>query len=191
MRLLTFQDKFVLDRIEVLERDNKKPIYVCNENRIRNEYENLYNKYIARMKSSLGIDSSRRVIPIWCWVIPKKLELTKEVLNDLINRETIKCNRLVALELEVPNEFCFISNFTVWNDLKFKCIFENNDIKDEELDELFIKQKGAILQVTLPFISKDFIKKVLMDENNYIERDYSKTDTEIKELHAKGEFLEG
>ena len=81
MRLITFQDKYVLNSLE------NKNIYECDKIFFESKYNDLYNKFTNRMKESLGIDMNRRVIPIWCWVIQKDLELNIDVINELYDRE--------------------------------------------------------------------------------------------------------
>lgn len=190
-RLVTFQDKYILDLFEIQKRSNKKQIYIQENNYFRNIECNLLQKFITEMKTKLGIPEDRFMLPIWCWVVPKSQELTDEYILELYSRSVPKCGRIVLLELEVPKNFVLLSNYSVWEDLLFSCnITRNPDVKDEEFNKLFEKRKGSILQASLPFLSKDFIIKV-KDYNNYLDRDYSNTDNEIKELQSKGLFLEG
>ena len=112
-----------------------------------------------------------------------------ELLDELYNRAVPKCDRLIALELEVPKEFVFITNFDVWYDLKFKCRF-NEEITQEDIDKLYEKKKGARTQACIPFIDKKFIINS-KDYEDYLHKDYTQTDEEIKSLQARGEFLKG
>lgn len=182
MRLITFQDKYVLNSLE------NKNIYECNKIFFESKYNDLYNKFTNRMKESLGIDMNRRVIPIWCWVIQKDLELNIDIINELYDREIPKCNNLVMLELDVPKEFLFISNYDLWSDYLFRIVFENKlEFSYEEIDKLFEKVKGAKLQASIPFITKEFIKSSKIF-NNYIDRDYTQTDEWIaREKKKRGE----
>lgn len=185
MRLLTFQDKFVLDTIEYKKELGKFPIYECEKVNFTHKEEKLYNKFIHRMKEKLDIPMERIVLPIWAWVVPKNQEIDDEYLTELYDRMIPKCDHLVAIELDVPKELVFISNFNEWYELKFKCIFNKDDAEEIDIDSLFKKQKGAVLQAALPFIDEAFIVNY-KDYNSYVDKDYSKTDSEIKELKKKG-----
>lgn len=190
MRLLTFQDKLVAEKLHLLKEEGKKPIYQQNKIFYQKREEVLYRKFIDMMKEHLQIDPNRSVIPIWCWVIPKKQELTDEYINSLISRFTPKCDRLTYIELEVPDNLVFVTNFDVWYDILFQCTFYRREPTDEEMQNLLKKVKGATLQACIPFIFAEFIKSY-KDYNNFNARDYSLTDQEIKSLQSKGKFLEG
>lgn len=189
MRLITFQDKIVIDTIEEKEKQGLTPLYFCNKIFFIEKEERIYNEVIRSMKSKLGIHDNQMAIPIWCWTIPKNVEITDELLDELYNRAVPKCDRLIALELEVPKEFVFITNFDVWYDLKFKCRF-NEEITQEDIDKLYEKKKGARTQACIPFIDKKFIINS-KDYEDYLHKDYTQTDEEIKSLQARGEFLKG
>ncbi len=192
MRLLTFQDKIVIDTIEQKEEDGNLGIFESDKKNWNNKEDELYDLYIKRMKDSLDIPEDRDVVPIWAWVVPKSQEIDDEYLLELYERMIPKANSLVAIEMEVPKEFIFVSNFDEWYNLKFECAFNKEfDIEDSDLDILFKKQKNAILQTSLPFITRDFITDYI-DYNNYVDRDYSKTEDEVKmqinDLKNKNEF---
>lgn len=185
MRLVTFQDMYVIDRINYKRAKGEKPIYVNNQIRFTNKEEGLYNLFVNRMKKELQIPQEKRVIPVWAWVVPKSKELTKEFLDELYCRMIPKCSNMVTMELDVPKQFLFISNFTKWFDLLFKCKFEKDfNITDKDLDTLFVKEQGAILQAAMPFIADDFITNVYY-ENKYKDADYSKTEREVQDDIAK------
>lgn len=190
MRLLTFQDKLVAESLISLKEQGKKAIYQQDKIFYQKREEVLYKKFIEMMKEQLNIDRDRKVIPIWCWVIPKKQELTEDYIDSLISRFTPKCDRLTYLELEVPDTIVFVTNFDVWYDLLFKCTFYNVEPSDEDIKNLIKKVKGATLQASIPFIYAEFIKSY-KDYNDFGSRDYSLTDMEVKKLQSKGKFLEG
>ena len=189
MRVITFQDKYVLDFLKVNEKDN--PIYECNKVFFQKRQEKLFNMIANKLKETCGIEAERHVIPIWGWVVKKDLKITDDLLNELYNRAIPKCDRMVVLELEVPKEFVLLSNFEIWNDeLLFNTIFyDDYDITEEEFNKLFEKQKGAILQVCFPFIAYAFVKSI-RDYNDWVNRDYSQTDEWGKNAQAKGEYKE-
>ena len=188
MRLVTFQDKYVTDYLEQAEVEGYPTIYECKEINFLQKEENLYNKVINKMKEQLKISMERQVIPVWCWVVPKDQELNDEYIDILYNRYTPKCDTLTVLELDVPKEFIFITNFDLWYDLKFKIRF-NEQVTDKDIEGLFIKQKGATIQACIPFIDKQFIKscKIIDDP---MRNDYSQTEDEVAQLQSKGQFLD-
>ena len=61
------------------------------------------------------------------------------------------------LDMNIDNNFIMVMNADVWNDILFNIYF--NDAYDhmQDLEKLFIKQKGATLMAAIPFINKDFI----------------------------------
>lgn len=187
MRLVTFQDKYVLDYLELAEAEGYPTVYECKEINFLQKEEYLYNKVIDKMKEQLNIPQDRQVIPVWCWVVPKDQHLTDDYIDTLYNRYTPKCDRLTVLELDVPKEFIFITNFDLWYELKFRVRFKET-VTDEDIEGLFKKQKGATIQACIPFIDKKFIKsqKIIDDP---MARDYSQTEDEVARLQAKGEYL--
>lgn len=189
MRVITFQDKYVLDFLKVNESDN--PIYECKQIFFQKKQEKLFNLIANKLKDSCGIESERQVIPIWGWVVKKDLKITDDLLNELYNRAIPKCNRMVVLELEIPKEFVLLSNFEIWNDeLLFNTVFyDDYEITIEEFNKLFEKQKGAVLQACFPFIAYDFVKSI-RDYNDWVNRDYSQTDEWVRNAQAKGEYKE-
>lgn len=189
MRLFTFQDKYVLDLLEYKEKNGLRPIYECTDIFFQHREQDLYNKFINKMKIALKIPYDRVVIPIWCWVVPKDQELTDEYIDELYTRYVPKCNNMVGIELNVPKEFVFLSNFQVWQDLLFRVTFKQ-EITDSMIDKLFEKQKGAILQAAIPILDKQFIINTKI-YNDHTKKDYSETDAEVAELQSRGEFLDG
>ena len=143
----------------------------------------------SEMRKRLNIPDDKMISPVWCWGVRKTEELTDEFLNELYNRFTPKCDRMVCIELDVPKDYIFITNFEVWYDLLFKCKF-NQQINTEDFNKLFEKQKNVITQICIPFIHNDFIVSV-KDYEDYLNHDYSQTDSEIELLHKRGEFING
>ena len=184
MRILTFQDKYVL---ETLILNKTKKIYEYNDTPQYDEkHIDLFKRIKDKMVDTLGLDTNRYFNPIWGWVISKNTELTDEYLEEIFNRHIVSCDRLVALELDVPKEFLLISNYSVWDDLLFKAKF-NQQISDDDFNRLFKKEHGAILQVSMPFISVDFVKSY-KDYNDFMSKDYSDTDRLVKEELSKGKL---
>ena len=189
MRLVTFQDKYVLDVINHKEELGNLPIYFATKPLYNPKEDKIYKLFISKMREALSLSPEQMKLPIWCWTLPKDTELTDEYLNTLYIRSVPKCNRLSAIELQIPKEFVFISNFELWEELRFKSLFKQ-PIEDNEIDKLFEKRKGAITQASIPFLSKDFIVSI-KDYEDYINRDYSQTNEEIAQLQKRGEFLKG
>lgn len=181
VRLITFQDLSILNTLKYHNtfESSQDPSYI---------EEDLINKFTLKMKESLGIDKEREFYPLWAWV-PKKDELFDDnTLEKFISLSTPKANNLCALELLVPKEFVFISNFDLWDSYRFKIRFESEGIiTDEEIDKLFEKCKGARLQASLPFITKEWVSqsKKYYDPMKF---DYSQTDNFIKEKIKSGQM---
>lgn len=183
MRLVTFQDRFILEKINWEEKKGKIPLFLCNKVNFLDREVPMVIKFIDKMKEALKINKERDMIPIWCWVVPKNQELTDEYLLELYSRYIPNCKNIYMYELEVPNEHVFITNFEVWEDILFKLKFRM-EVSDELFNRLFQKQKGAIIQASIPFIHKDYIKN--MQEINRIENNYEKTEREVSELISQG-----
>lgn len=181
MRLLTFQDKYVLEEL-VLKQN--KPMYECKVVAFKNREEALYNKVRDRMIEVLDIPKDRYFVPIWCWVIPKNQEITPEYLDEIYDRHVPSCDRIVSFELDVPKELLMISNYEHWQDLLFKTAF-GQTVSDDDFDLLFARKPGAILQVCIPFIHKNHIT-TYKDYNDFNGRDYSNTDALMHKEIADG-----
>lgn len=180
MRLLTLQDKIV---IEQLYEDNMD-LYECQHIEFKKREELLYNKMKIKMIKDLGIPGTRTFVPIWCWVVPKDKEINTEYIDELYNRMAPNCDRIVAIELEIPKEFIIISNFDHWKELLFNVTF-GIDVSEADFQKLFEKQKGATLQATIPFISKDHIVKYI-DFNDFKSKPYEATESMINDMVKKG-----
>lgn len=180
MRLITIQDKYVLEELY----KKNKPIYECQVVAFKKREELLYNKMKIKMIKDLGIQSGRNFVPIWCWVVPKSQEITGDYIDELYDRMAPKCDRIVYFELDVPKELIVISNFERWSDLLFNTAF-GKEVTDEDFNKLFEKQKGAILQACIPFIARDHILSY-KDYNDFGKRDYSVTESMISDAISKG-----
>lgn len=177
MRLVTFQDKYVLDKIKFEEENGRVPVFINNKFYFNKKQEPFILKFKERMKKELKLP--RLATPIFCWVIKKNDELTDELIDELYLRYIPKCRVITLIELDVPNDGVFISNYDIWTKIMFNLQINKDVVKD--FDKLFEKQKGATLQAAIPFIHKKFIKsyKIL---DNVLERDYSKTEEEIQSM---------
>lgn len=192
MRIVSFQDKVILEELVL---DKIKPLFECNIVVFKKREEELHNRIKNKMIGTMDIPKDRMFVPMWGWVIPKNQELTTEYLDSLYDRHAPSCDRIVAFELEVPKELLLISNFKEWQELLFKCTF-NQEITDLDFDKLFEKQNGAILQVCMPFIHKAHILSY-KDYNDFKSKDYSNTEgimqKEINdgtvELDPTGQFI--
>ena len=180
MRILTFQDKIVINAIRDKEIDKLMPVYECKNIFFSKREEDLFNMMITYMRNKLNIPKDRIFMPIWGWVVPKDIVIDKEYIDTLFNRYIPKCHDLLAMELEVPNDLVVISNYSVWESLLFKLLFEEKPINIDDFEKLFVKQKGAILQASIPFIHRNHIVNMTTFEN--YTNDFSQTDKEIKEL---------
>lgn len=178
MRLITFQDKYVIDKIEYEEENGRLPIYINNNFYFNKKQEAFILKFKERMKKELKLP--KLATPIFCWVVKKNEEITDELINELYLRYIPKCGRLTMIELEVPNDGVFISNYEIWSRLMFNLQI-NKGLKDDDFEELFAKQKGAVIQAVIPFIHKRFITSYkIMDD--ILARDYSQTEQELQTM---------
>ena len=186
MRLITFQDRYVLEKIKFEEENERPPMYLAKELYFEEKEMYIINKFINRMKESINFPKDKKLIPIWCWKTVKSDNIDDKI-KMYFERFRPKAKELVLLDLEVPNDGVFISNFNIWRnilcDLKF-----DRFVSDEKFEKLFEKQKGAILQGCIPFIYKDFVNGVRY-LNRYIDKDYSRTDEEIRRMMDNNELV--
>ena len=187
MRLLTFQDKFVISKVEYEEEEQRTPVYLNNQLYFQEREMELINKFINRMKDEINFPKDKKMIPIWCWVTVKSMVISKEVIERHYERFTPSAKNMILLDLEVPNDGCFVTNFDVWKEILFNIKF-NKPVSDSLFEQLFEKRKGAILQACIPFIHKSFIKDVryFYRSKDY---DYSKTEEEIQEMIKNNELI--
>jgi hypothetical protein len=184
VRLITFQDKFVVDKIQFEKENCRPPIYINKINNFQDRERYLLNKFINVMKQTLGIPENKTILPIWCWVVKRNATILDDDYNELYDRSIPSCRNMVALDLEVPDDGVFISNFDVWREIFCNAKFERN-ISDKDFNQLFEKQKGATLQACIPLIHESFIKKV---KKFTVDRDYSQTEEEIQKLLKNNEI---
>ena len=187
MRLITFQDRYVLSKIQYEKENNRSPIYTSNELRCQSREIDTYKKFIEVFRERIKFPKDKLLIPIWCWVIVKKTKINKEVIFRHYERFRPKAENIVLLDLEVPNDGVFITSFSAWLNILFNIKF-NKKVTDEMFNELFEKKPGSIIQACIPFIHESFIKEVRY-LNSYKERDYSRTEKEIQELIESGECI--
>lgn len=184
IRLITFQDVIVTTTLESYSAYESQKEYIGFTEKM------LFDKFKARMKAALKIDPNRNIYPIWCW-IPKKDEKFEddETIRNYMELSTPKGDNIEVLELSVPKEFVFVSNFDLWNEYRFKVRFETGGvITDAQINKLFEKQKGARLQAAIPIITKDHIikRKLLYDPMKF---DYSETEATILNRQQSGEII--
>lgn len=186
MRLITFQDRYVLEKIKFEEENERPPMYLAKELYFEEKEMYIINKFINRMKEVINFPKDKKLIPIWCWKTVKSDNIDDKI-KMYFERFRPKAKELVLLDLEVPNDGVFISNFNIWRnilcDLKF-----DRFVSDEKFEKLFEKQKGSILQGCIPFIYKDFVNGVRY-LNRYIDKDYSRTDEEIRRMMDNNELV--
>lgn len=180
MRLVTFQDKYVLDKLEFEQEEGRPPAFFNTKLYFQDREMNIVNKLINEMKTQLKIPMERRMIPIWCWVVPKNMELLKPDIEELYNRHIPSCKEMIFLDLIVPDDGIFITNYDIWYDILLDMKFSRH-ISEEGFQKLFEKKKGATLQACIPFIHKSFIKNVTYFDR-YIDREYFKTEKELKDM---------
>lgn len=186
MRLITFQDIFVIKKIQFEQAEKRPPVYFNREIIFQQREMTAVNKLIDMMKTSLNLPMDRQIVPIWCWVVPKSKEVDDDYLNELYDRFIPHCKRLTMYELEVPNDGVMVTNFDVWDEIFFNLKF-GIDVSDELFNKLFEKQKGARLQACIPFIHKDFITKIKYF-NRGKDGDYKDTENEIQKMIDNGEI---
>lgn len=178
MRLVTFQDQYVIDKIKFEEEEGRVPVYINNHFYFTKKEEPLILKFKDKMKDAIKI--KKLATPIFCWVIKKDQELTDEFIDELYVRYIPKCRNIVVIELDVPDEGVFVSNYDVWSKIIFNLQI-NKTMSDEEFNLLFKRQKGATLQACIPFIHKRFIKSYKIIDNVF-DRDYSDTESEVQRM---------
>ena len=187
MRLITFQDKYVLAKIEFEKENNRSPVFLNKRINFQEREMYIVNKFIERMKEKINYPKDKKLIPIWCWMIVKSTTINKEVIERHYERFTPSAKNMVLLDLEVPKDGCFVTNFGVWKEILFNLKF-NRPVPDSLFEKLFQKQKGAIVQVCIPFIHESFIK----DKRYFyrsIDYDYKQTEEEIQEMIKNGELI--
>lgn len=186
MRLVTFQDIFVIKKIIYEQQENNSPVFFNREINFQEREMYVFNKFVDKMKQKLQLPMDRPMLPIWCWVVRKNQELDNDFINELYDRSIPHCKQLTLYELEVPDDGVFISNFDVWKEISFNMKF-SIPVDNNMFNRLFEKQKGATLQACIPFIHKQFITGIKYF-NRAIDGNYKETEEEISKLIEQGEI---
>lgn len=157
MRIITFQSKEILSII------NKTGEYIVDQNKLA--YLRLLPNYkVMRdiMNDKININSNS--IPIWCYYRLEGEQPPLDLNCELYHHKGTSglSNDVVLLELEVPDNQVYLSNYYCWTDYLFFTNEEPNVLDSKlALDNLENYDMRDTIQATIFKITKDMIKSII------------------------------
>lgn len=166
----------------------KSGSYICDPQQFgMPEFKEMYDWLVIQMKERIGEPPEGVTYPVWAWHTQKSKRQKPDLRSERWSNGYAG-DKLVCMEIEVPDEQVLLSDFDLWSLILLNALITETEEEEQELDKIYkalspeeqLKMKyenwkrvfdvtplenmwmrrGSWIQATFWILTKDMIKKV-------------------------------
>lgn len=162
--------------------------YVCDPQKFgMPEFTEMYDWLVVQMRKRIGEPPDGVIYPVWAWHTQRSKRQKPDLRSERL-ANGYDGDKLVCLEIEVPDEQVLLSDFDLWSLILLDALITETEEEDNEIDKIYkalapekqleLKyenwkrvfditsldnewmRRGSWIQATFWVLTKDMIKKV-------------------------------